>query len=197
MRTYILSFFTLLTTALLAGCGAIAPLNSTDVGSGSVSVTVPSTLVVVSVNGKSVDAPNLYEGNYTLHMAEGSQRIIVRYEANWNSQGESGFIIEWPPVAIDYDFKSNGTYSLNHPVVNDQETAQALSASSPIWLQTDAEKVEGKAVVEKHEAISYVISSEAPEQVTRLDQLKDLWESSSAKDQADFLQWVKTNTSGQ
>jgi len=191
MPRYLISFLTLITTAaLLGGCGAINPLQPAAVGSGTVNITVPSTLVVLSVNGKEIDAPNLYSGSYQLNVGEGSQRIIVKYEANWNSQGESGFIVEWPPNAIDYNFSSATTYALAHPAVNDRETALELRKSSPIWLIAGSEKVAGKAVTEKKEATSYMVSEETPDEVTRVDQLKDLWNSSSKQDQADFLQWL-------
>jgi uncharacterized protein YccT (UPF0319 family) len=181
-------------TSLLWACSVSSVQPSNDLptlGQGDVEVIVPSTLRVLAINGQNVDSPNLYTGQYRLLLTEGSQRIVVQYEENWNSPEESGFLIRWQPVAIDSDFRANQRYVLTHAPVRDRDQAEELQNSSPIWLIGDNHKITGQPVVKQKDNVTYVAVDSIQDSATRLEQLQDIWAASSDNDKAAFQQWLQ------
>ncbi|WP_221795214.1 DUF2057 family protein [Oceanobacter mangrovi] len=184
---------TLLLPCWLAACAgsSLKPESGVSIGNGTINIEVPSTLNVLSVNGHNLNSPNLYTGNYQLKVNPGSQRIVVRYEANWNSTDESGYYIQSAPVAVDYEFRSDGSYRLQHPAIANRDRALAMQTSPEIWLQTQSGRIDGQAVIEQTDQVSYLVSGEEKTEVTRLEQLQDLWNASSATEQQAFREWLQ------
>ncbi len=181
-------------TSLLWACSvsSVQPANDlTTLGQGNVEVIVPSTLRVLAINGQNVDSPSLYTGQYRLLLTEGSQRIVVQYEENWNTPDESGYLIRWQPVAIDNDFRAGQRYVLTHAPVRDRDQAEELQTKSPIWLIGGSHKITGQPVVEKEQKVAYVAVKDKTGTVTRLEQLQDIWNASSDSDKAAFHQWLQ------
>ena len=179
---------------LLASCSISSIQESDDLstlGQGSVEVLVPSSLRILAINGQPVSSPNLYEGKYLLRLKEGEQRLIVQYEENWNDNDESGFIIQWKPVAITEDFKADERYILTHSHINNREQAIDLIETSPVWLIGGNHKIAGERVKEETTIVQYVSEQAGADSAPHLYQLQHIWNNASDAEKEAFEHWLK------
>ena len=97
VRLYLIALMTIC-LALLNGCSLLQQPAAVELGSGDVNITVPSTIKVIAVDTREINAPSLYAGSYQLRLPAGVHTLLLRYEENWNSMEDSGHIIRSAPI---------------------------------------------------------------------------------------------------
>ncbi|WP_430462187.1 DUF2057 family protein [Thalassolituus sp. LLYu03] len=183
------SLLFLLMTLALNGCASLTPTN-VRVGNGPVQITVPADVRIESIDQKKVNSPNLYQGQYVVQLNEGEHRLVFRYEANWNTQDDSGHMVRWPAREFVAELNAAGNYRIQHPPVRNREQAEQLAASAPLHLLMNGEKLAGETVIAAELAYFRPLQPGLQAPAT-LDTMTRLWDALSADDQARFRHWLQ------
>lgn len=194
---------------LFAGCASIENLTSQQrsIGSGDVAVTLPNTLTVTGVDGKSIDAPSLVDGDYTLLLDEGEHLISLKYYENWDTPEESGNIFSSAVLSVKAKFKSSGVYSFHHSVVDSADTAEKFVNAPEIWLRDNGNRVDAVIGKEKQTIIEALVIGSLVENLEQgasdpvrgdkadhLMMLKEAWSNASEEERDAFWLWIRKET---
>ncbi|WP_296984559.1 MULTISPECIES: DUF2057 family protein [unclassified Thalassolituus] len=171
-------------SALFATGCSVFEQKPVDVGSGEVKVTVPSSIKVIAVDTREVNAPSLYRGNYHVRMAPGIHTLLVQYVENWNTMDESGYIIKSEAIEIRSDFAAGTEYRI------DLTTPQSRREAQQWVLAPDVRLASAKGEVKGHEIKGPVITTAADTDV--VESLQALWQASTPEDRQRFRDWLET-----
>ncbi len=122
----------------------------------SITLSVPSTIDILAINGQPYQSPSLIEGNYLIALPQGTRSLVAQYYENWDTVDESGNIIRWKPVELIYAFDDASHYSLEHTTVSDIDDAESLINTPEIWLSSSAQRVANGVLVKQAETKFFV-----------------------------------------
>ena len=191
----------------IAGCSSVENLANQQrvIGLGDVSITIPHTLTVTRIDGESINAPSLSDGDYTLKLNEGVHHISLKYYENWDTSEESGNIFSSAPLSLKADFRSSGIYSFHHPLVDSADAAEKFVNTPEIWLLDNNNRIDAVAIKEKQtiiEALGIESLAKGLERIVeepvkvdgktdRLLILKEAWLNASEEERNAFWLWIR------
>ncbi|MAD46538.1 MAG: hypothetical protein CMI02_13820 [Oceanospirillaceae bacterium] len=185
VRLYLIPLMTIC-LALLNGCSLLQQPAAVELGSGDVNITVPSTIKVIAVDTREINAPSLYAGSYQLRLPAGVHTLLLRYEENWNSMEDSGHIIRSAPIEIRTKFVAGEKYRLQHSAMSSRRDAEQWVQSPDIRLTSVQGDISGKVI---H---GPVLTTSADTDV--LESLQSLWRAATPEDQARFREWMQQHS---
>ena len=212
----------LLLALLLNGCTSLSGPEQLVVGSAEITVDVPASLEILTVNGEPVTSPSKMTGSYALLLSKGKHNLEIRYSENWNSQDEAGHFIRWQPVLLSAELVDGYHYQLEYQRPSNREQAHAWADNPQIWLEKYPNKIAASATSEQ--ASNAVVTSKTmatpmPEQANVVERLlnktstaqtakaiagdketdqavltglKFYWQQASDAERKQFLQWLQT-----
>ena len=164
-------------------------------------ISVPADIKVESVDGRRVKSivDYILSTIREIHVAPGEHEIVVRYYTFWPYGKKKTEEIKSKEIALKFNAKRGGLYTLTHPELDDMSEAKKFAENPNIWIEMTGKysdwENEGTRVsrsVEMNESRRYT----EPEKSSAMKEgtaLKEEWHNLSEEEKEEFRKWLEWN----